>query len=137
MSIMIDGPISRFAGLKHAAYWTKMHCDTTLRIDKERAIKHYEKFLKYRIKNPTIADIAFQEVIGKNGLFCPTHFEKNVKTLHSDPGITGLFHIVQEKIKNLYPKTKNIRKKLIENNRFRLESVTPKMNKLQKLLFKI
>lgn len=75
---------------------------------------------KYRIKllencncNPTIGAIAKQQFsVPQKSFFEKTYAEKYLE------------NIVKEKIKSLYPKTKEIRKYIIDNNRLNLDFVT-------------
>lgn len=133
---MIDGD-SNLSCLKRSVYWVKSHCDSDLKINKDLVTNDYKEVLKNRCKNPTLTDIVFYDNIKKRGVLYPRDFYKNLKALEEDRTVHEIADLAIKKIMELYPKTRIIRKQLIEKGRFELNSVTPKMTKIQKLLFVI
>lgn len=138
MSEIGDG-FSRFDGLKQSAYWARLSCCNTEPIDKYD-IENYNQFLQDKITNPTAADIAMQDTIREHR---SAYFEDaialpNKNKLEKYPENDVLVKTIEQNYKENYPKTGKLRQILIENNRFCLNCVRPKMtNKFEKLIIKL
>lgn len=132
--MLIETGHRKYLSIKSHAFWNNVHLDSRLRLN-EDAIVDAREHLKDCIKTPTIGLIARKET--RPRIYYPVHYERNLKKLNEFPEVQNLQEIFRTKLTKLYPKTKNIRRKLIESQRIVLEGIKPKMTKVQKLIFKL
>lgn len=87
------------------------------------------------IYNPTIGLTARQEIIHNHLPNFPSQFSKNLHHLRKSEKYKYFSDIIEERLNQLYPKTKNLRKFLIEENHLSLYFVKrkQKLNLLSKL----
>ena len=97
--------------------------DTPLPIKHTAATEHYTRLLEYTTHRPTIGMIASHNVFTKNKLF-PLNYQTNENTLKNLPTIKYLQKILDNQIKELYPKTAKARQYIIEDNRLQIDKVT-------------
>lgn len=83
------------------------------------------------IYHPTTGLIARQEIIHNVQKNYPSQFSKNLHYLRNLEGYKYFSDILEDRLNELYPKTKKLRKFLIKNNHFSLYYVKSK----QKLNF--
>lgn len=130
----------RFDRFYDNAYYCKNQIDKSgNHFDLEYAKDDYINFLNNRLENPTIADTAMRKVVKQQPYKNPEHtIINNLGDLESVPEIDKL---VRKDAKNyhktLYPKTGTLRQTLIENDRIALDTVTPKLTGLKKLLLRL
>lgn len=86
----------------------------------ERYIQH----LDYCNYHPTTGLLAWHNNIELPYKYNPKNFKENLSQINKSPQIIHLKNIVNEKIDSLYPKTKKIRKYIIEDNRLSFDNVT-------------
>lgn len=98
--------------------------------------KHYKNFLNEKKRNFLKANIMMRDVLAEHPISNPETYEYNKTFLEKKPEIDILIKECDEFESKNYKKTKEIRKKLIENNRINLYHVTPKMTFWEKIYFK-
>lgn len=81
-------------------------------------------------KNPSVAKIIANDVVQKNGLATRMRFYNK----YNSKQISGLRKEFENAFETLYPKTSDLRNKLIKAGRFVLDEVKPKASKLEKFL---
>jgi hypothetical protein len=128
---------SNFAEAITAASRVRSHFNTRYNADKETMIEHYKDFLNTKLENSTIADLAMQDVLKKQPITHPLIYSSKQKRLEREPEVDELVLRVNNQYKENYPKTGDIRKTLIENDRVSLESIQPKATKLEKFILKL
>lgn len=97
---------------------------------KHMAQDYAHQFIYSAQKSPTVAMAIEQNKIKNN-----TQMKKIWNSLKSKAEFVQMN--LQETINNAYPNTKKLRTKLVKNNRLNLDKVLPKMNTLEKFLFKV
>lgn len=136
MEIM-DG-FNQYDNIYNKAYWAKNELDRPKRyFDVDFAKDSYSEFLLERQKNRVQGDIAFAEALRKKPIRYKQDYTDNFKSLVNEINDSALiFEAENFNLKN-YPKTSKIRNILVENNRFRLDEVLPKLTGLKKLAMKL
>ena len=135
MEIM-DG-YNKYDNIYNNAYWAKHELDRPSRyFDMDYAKDRYLDYLSERQKNRTEGDIAFAEVLRKQPLRYKRGYNDNFKKLASEFVDNALIVEAEAFNQKNYPKTCQLRNTLIQNNRFRLDRVMPKLSKFQKIAMK-
>ena len=134
MEIGIEMP-AKHENIKSNAYWSRVHFDTTFIPDIDDT-NIYKAHLEDCEKHPTTGLLAKRKYIDKKKMNYPECAWRNKKIMEREPEIDVLRKSVNEKINKLYPRTKNIRKHIINTDRVVLDFVKPKKHygKLEKLL---
>ncbi len=126
----------RWDTLENKAYWARVVLNSSSKPD-EYDIKSYNEFLQEKCKNNTAADIALRNSIRRSGGETSS-LPYNKRLLERAPKNDYLAKKIQADYFTNYPYSGRLRNLLIENDRFSLSSVKPKMtNSLQKFLIKI
>lgn len=124
---------SPFEKVRYNAFWHNAHLDTTLSVNRgqmEDTLNHLDDC----IKNPTIGLLARREA-AKNVPNYDT-FYRNEQTMFSYPEVRRKNSILERRIEALYPRTADLRNKLIDSKRVILRYVKPKMSMPRKLILK-
>ena len=109
-----------------------------LKRKKDIATLAYEDFLNLRLQNPTKADICMHQCFKNSTLIVDKKLaSENIAKLEEKPHLAFLKRLADSKSEELYKRTFNLRKKLIKADRFCPHSITPKMNVIKKILFKL
>lgn len=114
------GPFPKYEDVRYNAYWSKVGIDTSLSIE-DHNIDNYKAHLKDCESNPTIGLLARRKYITGKPMNYPAYAKRNIKDLERQPEIDELNKSVKAEIKNLYPKTKHIRKYIIDSERVLLD----------------
>lgn len=117
----IDDSGLRFGNIKNNAFWSGVHMDTTLYPSKG-VDADYKAFLKESINNPTVGLLAEKRYISGK-LNYPDAYHRNREIIEYNPQIAKLKNTLDKKIKELYPKTKEIREYIASSNRVVLNCV--------------
>ena len=102
-------------------------------------LKINKNFFEKRIKSPTSAAVAYSEAI--NDMISMSDkkqielYNSNMAKLKTNPQISQLIEQYNTTVEKAYPKTNTLREVLINENRFEIGKVKPKLNQLQKLKF--
>ena len=98
----------------------------------------YKDFLMLKMTSPTVADIAFQEELSKKSLKYPKEFNANLEYINEDSIVKYIQTLIEHKQSIIYEKTGRLRKILINNDRFSLDYVKPKLeSKWKKFVLKL
>ena len=98
----------------------------------------YRDFLFLKLQSPTIADIAYYEEIIKFPLKFSQNFKNNIASISQDSFIKYLLSMINKQNDRDFSKTEKLRKILINNDRFSLDCVKPKLDsKWQKIILKL
>lgn len=130
----------RYNNVRTIAKLVRKELDTRFYPD-EHGKYYYEKHLENALQHPTSAMIAMQEAKRKPLLNYPNFFERNIKIIEEKSGeVKTLKNSLNDIIDFLYPRTKNLREYIINNNRIEFDTIKRVkkcnfINKL-KLLFK-
>ncbi len=135
------GPFPKYENVRSNAYWSRVHIDTSLRID-DSDIEEYKAHLKDCNENPTIGLLAKRKYITKKPMNYPEYAHRNMRDLESQSVISELKKDLKSRIDKLYPNTKRIRDYIINNDRVTLDIVEKHkkytaFNKLMIMLKKI
>ena len=135
------GPFPKYENVRSNAYWSRVHIDTSLRID-DSDIEEYKAHLKDCNENPTIGLLAKRKYITKKPMNYPEYARRNMRDLESQSVISELKKDLKSRIDKLYPNTKRIRDYIINNDRVTLDIVEKHkkyttFNKLMVMLKKI
>ncbi|MBR1619243.1 hypothetical protein IJ674_05055 [bacterium] len=135
------GPFPKYENVRSNAYWSRVHIDTSLRID-DSDIEEYKAHLKDCNENPTIGLLAKRKYITKKPMNYPEYAHRNMRDLESQSVISELKKDLKSRIDKLYPNTKRIRDYIINNDRVTLDIVEKHkkyttFNKLMVMLKKI
>lgn len=127
---------NRWDSLSRKADLARISCQSSCEID-EIDIANYNEYLLEKKKNPTVAKIAIVEsMIKSNTETYLTGYNRSM--LERVPENETLVKSIYEKELKSYPNTGRLRNVLIQEGRFSLNSVTPKItNKLKKIIIKI
>lgn len=97
----------------------------------------YKDFLFLKMTSPTVADIAFREELTKSPLKFPRNFKMNLDYMNEDSIIKYIQTLIEHRQSIIYEKTGRLRKILINNDRFSLDYVKPKLeSKWKKFVLK-
>ena len=105
--------------------------------DKEMARDCYKEFLNERMNNPTIARIADYEYTSKHPVQYFYDYYENKHQLVRSPEIDTLLKASKKAEKEKYPKTRILRIGLINEGRFELGQVKPKITGFKKFLLRL
>lgn len=135
------GPFPKYENVRSNAYWSRVHIDTSLRID-DSDIEEYKAHLKDCNENPTIGLLAKRKYITKKPMNYPEYAHRNMRDLESQSVISELKKDLKSRIDKLYPNTKRIRDYIINHDRVTLDIVEKHkkyttFNKLMIMLKKI
>ena len=135
------GPFPKYENVRSNAYWSRVHIDTSLRID-DSDIEEYKAHLKDCNENPTIGLLAKRKYITKKPMNYPEYAHRNMRDLESQSVISELKKDLKSRIDKLYPNTKHIRDYIINHDRVTLDIVEKHkkyttFNKLMVMLKKI
>ena len=121
--------------VRRNAYWSRVHIDTKLKIDKDD-IEDYKMHLYDCEKNPTVGLLAGKKYITGEPMNYPLCANRNIRYLEKQPEIDTLKKSIENKIDKLYPKTKYIREYIIDNNRVVFDGIekSKKYTKFDKLM---
>ncbi len=122
MSEIELGPLPKYDDVRFNAYWSKIAIDSRLLID-DIDVDCYKNHLQDCEKNPTIGLIAGKKYITGKKMNYPFYAKRNIKLLERQPEIDSLQKSINNKINNLYPKTKNARLYIIESGRISLDKI--------------
>ena len=126
----------RFEDIRSKAYYAHSQINRKFAFfDKEWAKEEYLTYIKEWISNSTRAKIAMHEVVNNNPK--SSDYFLNKRLLLKDPILKNADSYVKSYEKDMYPKTLKLRNNLIKNDRINLDSVTPKLSGLKKLLLKL
>ena len=130
------GPFPKYPSVRSNAFWSRVHIDTSLRID-DSDIEEYKAHLKDCNENPTVGLLAKRKYITKKPMNYPEYAHRNMRYLEKQPVISELKKDLKSKINTLYPDTKHI-----NNDRVTLDFVEKHkkytaFNKLMIMLKKI
>ena len=125
----------RFENIRSNAYWHNAKLDTRFKptdiSDAQSTIEHYNDC----IKNPTRGLLARRKFETQN---YPEYRMRNESIMRQFPEVRTLKDSFENKFnKELYPKTKNARKFLINNEFVLLDYVKPHVKTIRKALFKM
>jgi hypothetical protein len=123
--------------LKTSAYWTNTHLNSRFATNNESATEHYAQFLTEKLKRPTVANIVMKDIQKEHPITFPLIYILKKEKLEKTPKIRNLLNSIIKQDKNLYPKTSKLRFVLLEDNRFNLNSIKPKLFKLKKFVLKL
>lgn len=129
-TIKINNHKAYITNVRNNASALRMELDTKVPLKYTRQPKYFSH-MDNCIYHPTTGLIARQEVIHNVQKNYPSQFSKNLHYLRKLDGYEYLSGIIENRLNELYPQTKKIRKFLIENNHFSLYYVKSK----QKLNF--
>lgn len=120
------------------AYWAKHSLDRSKRhFDIEDAAMDCTEFFLERKKNRTLGDIAYAAIVKKFPIKPNSAYSQNLAELKKIPSVNCFLQEIIDFNKKNYPKTGILRKKLILNDRFRLNEVLPKLTNFQKFKMKL
>ena len=129
---------SRQIKAKFSVLDIKSHFDKPKIQNLSKSYESYRDFLFLKIKSPTIADIAYFEGIKKTDLKFPENFKDNIASISEDSIIKYLLSSINKQNDRDFFKTEKLRKILINNDRFSLDCVKPKLDsKWQKIILKL
>ena len=112
-----------YESVKNHAYWARVNIDTRLGRDTQD-IDDYKAHLMDCEKNPTIGYLARRKYITGKPMNYPEYAKRNLHFMDKQPEIKALKESISKKInKKLYPRTKHIRKYIIDNERVVLDYV--------------
>ena len=97
----------------------------------------YMDYLKHQIENPTRANIAMNKMYKKYPVNFPLSFEMNMAQLENAPEVDTLVKTLTDKYSSLYPKTGELRNRLIRADRVVFEEVKPALKGFKKQLLKL
>ena len=117
------GPLPKYENVRYNAYWSKVHIDTRLKPDSED-IDCYKEHLKDCDRHPTSGFLARRKYITKKNYNYPGCAHRNLNFLNNQPEIQKLKENIESTVNQLYPKTKQARKYIIDNDRVLLDYVT-------------
>ena len=121
------GAAPKYEKERYNAYSSRSGIDTTLLID-ERNIENYKSHLYDCKKNPTVGLLIRKKYITGKPMNYPETAYRNMRFMERQPKIDSLIKNVNNKIKNLYPRTAHIREYIIDKNRVVLDG-TEKIKK--------
>lgn len=138
MPLNIDSstPTDKYKQIRTRADRVICTLDTCLTPDNGSA-KYLADHLEDCLKLPTVGLMAYNDAYVKRGPNSPEYFKRNLKMLKTFPSIKPLIKALDEKLKQLYPKTRNARDFIIETNRISFEKETPVKHNFRRLLFKM
>lgn len=84
----------------------------------------YENHVKSLIQNPTGGLLTKHKYIDEN-IYSPDKFKRNIQIMDSDKEIKKLKLKLNDNLSKMYPKTLNLRKKIIDSDRVVIDSVKP------------
>lgn len=132
----ISEGFNRFEDLRAKAYYAHSGVNRKFAyFDKKMAKRDYLTFINERMSNSTQAKIAMHEVVNNDSK--SRDYFLNKRLLLKDPILKNADSYVKSYEKDMYPKTLKLRNNLIKNDRINLDSVTPKLSGLKKLLLKL
>lgn len=99
------------------------------------ATQEYKQYITNRLKNPVMTAIVMNDVLKNNP---PQNNDTimNLIRLEKHPEIDTLIKS-QKQNRDNYKKTAKLRSKIIEYERINTKNITPKLKKLEKIIFKI
>lgn len=100
------------------------------------AKEKYCEFLEDKIKNPLAATLAMRDIKEIRPIENIEDFSKNLAKLEKTPEVDCYTKKIKD-IESGYNKTGYVRQEIIAQNRISLNYVTPKLNKMEKLAFKL
>ena len=132
------GSFPKYENVRHNAYWSKVAIDTRLRVD-EDDISLYKAHLQDCYDNPTVGYLAHRKYITEKEMNYPAFARRNKNYIKRQPEIKELTKSLNERLNILYPRTKHLRKNIINENRIMLDFIEPikKHNFLEKLLLMV
>ena len=124
-----------YENVRSNAYWTRVHFDTSMWPDVENA-KCYKAHLQDCIDNPTVGFLARRKYITGKRMNYPDFAWRNKKIMENDNNIKTTKNYLKGYVDFLYPKTKHIRKYIVNNDRVVLDYVKPRQgyNMFEKML---
>lgn len=122
-----------YENIRSNAYWHNVHLDTRFRPHNdvvEDTIRHYEDCKQ----NPTVALLARKKSETNN---YPDFKIRNEHIMEKNPEVKAAKDSFEKAYNELYPKTKNARKYLIDKEFVTLNYVKPRVRTFGKMLFKL
>ncbi len=116
------GPFPKYPSVRSNAFWSRLHIDTSLRID-DSDIEEYKAHLKDCNENPTVGLLAKRKYITRKPMEQPIFAKRNMHYLEKQPEIKKLKKAFESKVNTLYPSTKHIREYIINEDRVLLDYV--------------
>ena len=123
----------RYENIRSNAYWHNVHLDTRFRPHKdvmEDTIRHFEDCKQH----PTVALLARKKSETNN---YPDFKMRNEHIMEKNPEVKAAKDSFEKAYNELYPKTKNARKYLIDKEFVTLDYVKPRVKTFGKMLFKL
>ncbi len=130
-SIQVD----RFKAIRTRAERAITALDTPLSPD-EDSTKYLADHLKDCLKHPTTGLMAYNDAFISRGQEYPVYYRKNLEMAKKFPDIKNLMNALNDKLKELYPKTRKARDFIIETNRIHFDVTEETRHNFRRLLFK-
>ena len=128
-------PVDRFKRIRTRAERAITALDTTLSPDEDSA-KYLADHLRDCLKHPTTGLMAYNDAFITRGQEYPVYYRKNLEMVKKFPDIKNLMNALNDKLKELYPKTRKARDFIIETNRIRFDVTEETRHNFRRLLFK-
>lgn len=128
-------PIDRFKIIRTRAERVITALDTPLSPDGDSA-KYLADHLRDCLKHPTTGLMAYNDAFISRGQNYPVYFRKNLETVKKFPDIKNLMDTLNDKLKELYPKTRKARDFIIESNRIKFDAIEETKHNFRRLVFK-
>ena len=104
---------------------------------KDLVARNYQSFLKEGMQHITLAEIAKSKAKREYKVFNPMLFNTNLVALENYAPVKVLLEQYSSKFDTLYPKTRGLRKTLIEMESVEFGKVNPALDNANKTLAKI
>ena len=116
------GPFPKYESIRYNAYWSRKGIDTRFEVD-EDVLDTYKAHLKDCENKPTVGMLARKKYITGKPMNYSIEARRNLHYMHRQPEVKELRNALNNKINELYPRTKHIRKYITDTNRVVLDYV--------------
>lgn len=128
-------PVDRFKAIRTRAERAITSLDTPLRPD-EDSTKYLADHLRDCLKHPTTGLMAYNDAFISRGQEYPVYYRQNLAMAKNFPDIKNLMNALNDKLKELYPKTRKARDFIIETDRIKFDAIEETKHNFRRLLFK-
>lgn len=128
-------PVDRFKSIRTRAERVFTALDTPLSPD-EDSTKYLAEHLRDCLKHPTTGLMAYNDAFINRGQNYPGYYRRNLEAVKKFPNIKNLMNALNDKLKELYPKTRKARDFIIETNRIRFDVTEETKHNFRRLFFK-
>lgn len=128
-------PVDRFKSIRTRAERVITALDTPLSPD-EDSTKYLAEHLRDCLKHPTTGLMAYNDAFIRRGQNYPGYYRRNLEVVKKFPDIKNLMNALNDKLKELYPKTRKARDFIIETNRIRFDVTEEAKHNFRRLFFK-